>query len=625
MGSYRKIPLSKLKVSRENARHLSADKKADKELLASLAKHGQFQNLVVSPIGEDGMHEIYAGKRRFSAFQILVKQGDLDPDAPIDCKVERNKNKLAEITLAENVARAAMHPVDELAAFNRLHAEKGYRIDQIAEHFGKPKAEIKRILALGGCAPMLLDKCREGELSIDALRAFSLTTDQDKQIAVYESLKKSQGRVHAWSIKEALSEKLIKSTEPIALFVGLNTYKNKGGTFQKDLFNSTTYLADPDLLQRLADEKFAEILKSEVGEGWGWVECMLEHYVSDIKMMPQVETSVTAEGKKTLKKLEQLNEKLSSLDVLDQSGEYDELLEQIEQLEADLIEQREDFNSEQRKNSGVIIALDRDGNVCIYRGLLKPGQVVSSSDSNSGESSPTVTDRAEYSEAVLQDLKIYKTIIARLALIDEPQLAVELIHFQLIVSLINQTNFQYFESVIDLHFRSTETDTSRSDLDDNPAQLEILKKRDEIWQQIPEDWLKLLHDGNLGAAFARFLIFPEELKNKLLSDVAARSLVVANDLPGELLSMVGKAVRDWWHPTAANFFQRVRKETVINCASEIMGSDWADEHMKLPRKDLAIRLEEACQPGGKGCLWTPVPMITASAPVASSDSEQKAA
>ncbi len=83
-----------------------------------MAAHGLQHNLAVR-LAEDGIrHEFVVGGRRLKALKLLVKRKALAKDTPISCKVLHGGNDTEEISLAENVQRLGIHPLEEFDAFN---------------------------------------------------------------------------------------------------------------------------------------------------------------------------------------------------------------------------------------------------------------------------------------------------------------------------------------------------------------------------------------------------------------------------------------------------------------------------------------------------------------------------
>ena len=127
------IPLDKLVKSPRNVRRTPPSETADAELKASIAVHGLQQNLVVAPPNGDGVHEVIAGGRRLAALKALQAEGKLPADCVVPCFI-RTENA-AEISLAENIVRQAMHPADQFEAFAAL-VDTGETVPAIASRLG---------------------------------------------------------------------------------------------------------------------------------------------------------------------------------------------------------------------------------------------------------------------------------------------------------------------------------------------------------------------------------------------------------------------------------------------------------------------------------------------------------
>ena len=114
------------------------------------------QSLTVRPVlGEDGTetgtYEIPAGGRRFRALELLVKQKRLARTAPIPCVI-RTDGIAEEDSLAENVQRAPLHPLDQYRAFQALR-DKGLSEEEIAATFFVTAAVVKQRLRLASVSP----------------------------------------------------------------------------------------------------------------------------------------------------------------------------------------------------------------------------------------------------------------------------------------------------------------------------------------------------------------------------------------------------------------------------------------------------------------------------------------
>ena len=124
-----------------------------------------------------------AGGRRLKAMQALVEDGVLDPDHPVPCLIQPAGAEPGEISLAENVVRIAMHPADQVVAFTRLTGA-GLSVAAIAARFGLSERLVEQRLRLGNAAPELLDAYRADEIDREVLKAFAVTTDRERQMAV---------------------------------------------------------------------------------------------------------------------------------------------------------------------------------------------------------------------------------------------------------------------------------------------------------------------------------------------------------------------------------------------------------------------------------------------------------
>jgi len=105
------------------------------ELAEDIARRGLLQGLSVRPVTneagtETGMFEIPAGGRRYCALELLVKQKRIARVAPVPCVV-REDGIAEEDSLAENIQRAPLHPLDQFRAFLALR-EKGQSEEEIA-------------------------------------------------------------------------------------------------------------------------------------------------------------------------------------------------------------------------------------------------------------------------------------------------------------------------------------------------------------------------------------------------------------------------------------------------------------------------------------------------------------
>src|ERR1700746_2730195 len=133
----RDIPFNKLVLSQSNVRRIKAGVSIE-ELALDVARRTLLQSLTVRPVLDDdgaetGMFEIPAGGRRYRALELLVKRKRLGRTALVPCVV-RTEGLAEEDSLAENVQRAPLHPLDQFRAFLAMR-EKGMSEDELAAAF----------------------------------------------------------------------------------------------------------------------------------------------------------------------------------------------------------------------------------------------------------------------------------------------------------------------------------------------------------------------------------------------------------------------------------------------------------------------------------------------------------
>ena len=235
----RSIPLSQLELSPANVRKTDAGERALAELKASIAAHGLLENLVARCLGPGadgtGRYAVIAGGRRLAAMKALAREGTLDEDFPVPCRMTNDAAGEAELSLAENAVRAAMHPADQVEAFKAL-AGAGSRVADIAARFGVSERTVEKRLRLGGVAPEILNAYRAGELDLEALTAFAVTADRGRQLAVWNEAKEQYHRPSAWQVKRMLTEGRVRGSSGVARFVGVEAYEAAGGTVTRDFF-----------------------------------------------------------------------------------------------------------------------------------------------------------------------------------------------------------------------------------------------------------------------------------------------------------------------------------------------------------------------------------------------------
>jgi ParB family transcriptional regulator, chromosome partitioning protein len=183
LSSSRDIPFNKLVLSQSNVRRVKAGVSIE-QLAEDIARRTLLQSLSVRPVldangAETGMFEVPAGGRRFRALELLVKQKRMTKTQPVPCVIRTN-GLGEEDSLAENVQRVALHPLDQFRAFQTLR-EKGLSEEEIAARFFVSPGVVRQRLKLAGVCGKLLDIYAEDGMTLEQLMAFTLTNDHARQ------------------------------------------------------------------------------------------------------------------------------------------------------------------------------------------------------------------------------------------------------------------------------------------------------------------------------------------------------------------------------------------------------------------------------------------------------------
>jgi len=278
LSSSRDIPFNKLVLSQSNVRRIKAGVSIE-ELAESIARRTLLQSLTVRPVlgadgAENGMFEVPAGGRRYRALQLLVKQKRLPKTAPIPCVV-RETGLAEEDSLAENIERAPLHPLDQFRAFQAMR-DKGHAEEEIAAAFFVSANVVQQRLRLAAVSPALLDVYAEDGITLEQLMAFTVNPDHERQEQVWEALQRAYSRQPS-EIRRMLTESTVRASDRRAQFVGIDAYVEAGGNVMRDLFESDDggWLRDASLLDLLVTEKLREECEQLKAEGWAWIDAAI--------------------------------------------------------------------------------------------------------------------------------------------------------------------------------------------------------------------------------------------------------------------------------------------------------------------------------------------------------------
>src|SRR5208282_440904 len=380
LSASRDIPFNRLVLSQSNVRTIKTGVSIE-ELAEDIARRTLLQSLSVRAVAdaegqETGMFEIPAGGRRFRALELLVKQKRLAKNAPVPCVV-REGGLAEEDSLAENVQRVALHPLDQFRAFQALR-DKGLGEEEIAARFFVTPTVVKQRLRLAAVSSMLLDVYAEDGMTLERLMAFTVTSDHARQEQVWEGVSHSYNK-EPYHIRRQLTEGAVRAADRRAQFVGLDAYQAAGGAILRDLFQHYDggWLQDPALLDRLVIEKLQAEAESLRTEGWKWIAVAGDFpygHTAGLRRLTGDTVALTEDEQASLTALkaeqEALEQQYAEADEL--PDEVDQRLGELETAMAAFEDRPVSYDPAAIARAGIFVSIDGEGGLRIDRGFVRP-------------------------------------------------------------------------------------------------------------------------------------------------------------------------------------------------------------------------------------------------------------
>jgi len=583
------IPLNKLVPWDGNVRKTEATKDIE-ELVASIEAMGILQSLVVKKTSR-GKFSIIAGRRRYHASCILVERGKMAFDAPIPCQIVPSGADSAEISLTENVVRAPMHPADQFEAFSAL-VDDGSTPAEIAARFGISETAVKQRLKLARVSPTVFQAYKDGKLSLEQVQAFTVSDDHAAQDNVLENL--SEYNDEADTIRDSLTENDIRASDKRARFVGIAAYEEAGGAVRRDLFaedDEGVFLLDSALLDRLALEKLKAEGEKVKAEGWKWVDAALDIDRSEMDFRVKRPEPLPL-SKKEAAEHKRLSEEYTELfDKSDEPNEEtSERLDAIEKRIAELEDRDSAYTPETLAIAGAIVTLRYNGELEILRGLVRP-EDISQGEEATQASKPK--ERPEFSAKLVESLTAAKSAAIGAALSQNPSVALAAVVHGLAISV-----FDSYSGDARLHIRAQVTGYAEESRGAN----ELGTAYDTWADKLP---------GEESALWEWCLEQDQDTLLDLLAFCAGRTVdAVTSKYDSDpdriahgdaLAAALNLDMKQWFTPTAENFFKRVGRTTIINAIKEATGKPSKRSWEKQKKSELASLAEREIA----GTGWLP--------------------
>ncbi|MER9955206.1 ParB/RepB/Spo0J family partition protein [Mesorhizobium australicum] len=635
----RDIPFNQLVLSQSNVRRIKAGVSVE-ELAEDIARRGILQGLTVRPVVDEngtktGMFEVPAGGRRFRALELLVKQKRLARTAPVPCVV-REGGIAEEDSLAENVQRAPLHPLDQFRAFLTLR-EKGQAEEEIAATFFVSANVVKQRLKLASVSPALLDIYAEDGMTLAQLEAFTVSGDHARQEQVFERLKASYDK-SAYAVRRMLTEGAVRASDKRAQFIGIDAYIDAGGTVLRDLFEGDDggWLRDVAVVDQMLAAKLKVESETITAEGWKWTEVAPDFaygHTYALRRLHGEPMPLTAKEEATRDALKTEFDRL----VTEHEGN-DELPDEVDarlgELETALeaFEARPlSFDPKEIARAGAFISIAGDGRLRVERGYVRPEDevpVASEAEASDGEAmsdGTSASDNADdadgargditaepeddeglspISDRLMTELTAHRTLGLRHALGEQPDVA-----FRAALHAMTLRTFYSYgsDSCLELDLKTVSFGAQAPGLNDSVS-AEAIRARHESWTKaLPKDSAELWDSLGDWDSDSRAALFAHVVSLSVNSVSEAwnrrpRALAHADQLA--LAVDLDMAAR--WKPTADTFLGRVTKARILQAVAEAKGQRAADRIAHLKKGDMAT--EATTLLNGTG--WLPEPLRT---------------
>lgn len=667
----RDIPFNKLTLSQANVRRIKAGISIE-ELAEDIARRGLLQSLNVRPVldadgAETGLYEIPAGGRRYRALERLVKQKRLAKTAPVPCVVRDPATSILaeDDSLAENIQRAPLHPLDQFRAFQKLR-DRGQSEEDIAAAFFTSAHVVKQRLRLAGVSPKLVDIYAEDGMTLDLLMAFTVSADHARQEQVWETIAGSWSK-EPYQIRRMLTEKTVRASDRRAMFVGLDAYEAAGGTVLRDLFQQDDggWLADVALLDTLVAAKLKTEAEAIAAEGWKWIEVAADFpygHTHGLRQIDGVAAERSADEQATIDALnaeyQRLEAEYEGADEL--PDEVDARLGEIEALLDEFDTRPVIFDPCDITRAGVFVSIGADGRLVVDRGYVRPDDeaplvlpddetdgATAATSAQAGEPGPSGTSCTVITvggqpieseddvikplpERLVIELTAHRTLALRDAVASNPKIALTALLHKLVIDTFQRTSTG--GGCLEVSVRHVFFPAQAADLKDSPSACAIAERHDAWKADLPQDdqalwdWLSALDDASRLALLAHCVSFgvnalyekPNPYGGNGVSQHGLQRRLTQADRLARATGL--DMVEAGWRPSVENYLGRVPKRRIVEAVREGAGDRAAQLIEHLKKAEMAKEAERLLA----DARWLPEPLRLSDTDTSSEPGEPEA-
>ena len=624
------IDLSNLVRSPFNVRkHTATDVE---ELAALIAAQGLLHPLIVTEkvLGKGRARKlrfaVAAGERRRRALLLLQHRGQLPKAHEVLCELVAPE-RAREVSVAENSGREPLHPADAFDAFKAM-VDEGKGIEDVAARFGVSVLTVQRRLKLAVLSPKLLALYRKGGLNLDQLMALAISDDHAAQERAWFDAPQWD-RTPVVIRRKLTAGEVETAGNALVRFVGIEAYEGAGGVVRRDLFDDdqSRYIADPDLLSRLAGEKLEALAATVREDGWAWVERRIELDSQALRQFTPCEHTVRKPNERERADLAELSRRSTELQrqgkAMHSADKWSADEAECINLEEQDIEVRRRviheglkvWPTEVKARAGVIVAVGREGDAEIIRGLLREADrkaLLASQRAASrrqakadgvtgdlGESASSNEDHAlECSESLRRRLAAHRTLAMQAVLSGNTKVALAALAHVLVQRVFGDDYSPNRPALQIVPQPSAHALSAAADDLKASRAWQLIEGTKSRWrEQLPEQ---------RGEWFGWLMGLPQD---ELLDLLALCVSLTLNALPSvgavfdanKIAEAVGLDMADWWEPTAEGYLNHVSKAQIAQALKEA-GPELAEDGVGAMKKDVLV-VKAASRLAGK--RWLP--------------------
>jgi len=596
ISSIQQLPLSSLKPSPDNVRTVNLSKTADAELLASIRSQGLLQNLVVTKT-DDTHYEVVGGGRRLKVLLALADEGHINTDEPIPCII-RELDSAVTSSLTENIMRQEMSVTDQFLAFKRLR-DNGQSEAEIATIFGKSIKSVKRIMRLADLHPALFKLLHSQKIDLQQATAYATTPNQELQHAVFKD-SGSSTYMSAHFIKNEIKKKSVSAKSGLAIFVGVKSYRSAGGILEEDLFASEKYLIDIPILIELAEKKLSA--KAKKVSDWKWCDISLDiyreaenfHKITPTKL--PIPDNVTNKLKSMQEEYDKFEYEFDGKWTDKIAKEQQERETELEAFENELETKYSSYADDVKSIAGCLVGYDKDsGDLVVIEGLQKDDDIKSddTEGTSSSEGVETPTAKKDISHALMGDLENYRLAAVASAIINNQQIAVDIIQYQTIINVMSKDYYD-FDSIVGLSVHKNDYESLCPEWQGSTMEAHFSK----YLSSLDTSWLA---EKNPAKRFSRFIELSPESKQGLLTYCCALTLNSGSRKPRKseagfaVESLLSPGIHEWFRPTVDTYWNRLSRKLLLDHGKEFYGKKFVDKHEKTSKKELVAIFDQLFQ------------------------------